>query len=229
MITAKAQAAAEQRGFCLPFDLAASGSSHIGGNVATNAGGTRFIRYGSLRHWIAGLTVVTGKGEVLRFNGRVLKNNTGYDLMALFIGQEGSLGIISEVVLRLAPAAAPRQCALLALTNTAAILKVLRCLQSQQEGLSLAAFEYWDKNSMRAVCTAQQLPLPFGATAANKQDEVSYALLEWESAAPEDALPLLQNLQDAGYAQEICLAQNSSQQQNFWRYRECISERSELL
>ena len=97
--TRTVQEEASAHGLYFPVDFASSGSSHIGGNIATNAGGVRVVRYGSLRDRVAGMTVVTGAGELLEFNGRILKNNTGYDLKHLFIGSEGTLGLVLDATL----------------------------------------------------------------------------------------------------------------------------------
>jgi FAD/FMN-containing dehydrogenase len=103
VVTQQLQAFADQQGLFYPVDFASSGSSQIGGNIATNAGGIKVIRYGMTRDWVAGLKVVTGSGELLDLNRGLVKNNTGYDLMQLMIGSEGTLGIIVEATLRLAP------------------------------------------------------------------------------------------------------------------------------
>ena len=172
MITAQVQAEAQKRGFFLPLDLAASGSSQIGGNLATNAGGTRVIRYGSLRNWLLGLTVVGARGEILRFPGPILKNNTGFDLKQLFIGQEGTLGIITEALLRLAPQPQAVQCAIAGLDNLGTTLKLLKSLRLLNK--PLMAFEYWDRAAMESVCRGLELLDPF----AGKYE--AYCLLEWE-------------------------------------------------
>src|SRR5690606_10347375 len=83
--------------------FASKGSSHVGGNISTNAGGVRVIRYGLTRQWVLGLTAVTMSGQVLRLNGALEKNNTGLDLRQLFIGSEGTLGVVTEAILKLAP------------------------------------------------------------------------------------------------------------------------------
>src|SRR5579885_869052 len=91
-----AQAAAREHGLVYPVDFAARGSCSIGGNIATNAGGIRVIRYGNTREWIAGLKVVTGNGELLDLNRGLVKNSSGYDFRHLLIGSEGTLGIVVE-------------------------------------------------------------------------------------------------------------------------------------
>jgi FAD/FMN-containing dehydrogenase len=103
------QAFAEEQGLFYPVDFASSGSSQIGGNIATNAGGIKVIRYGMTRDWVAGLKVVTGSGELLDLNRGLIKNNAGYDLRQLMIGSEGTLGIIVEATMRLQPPPAARR------------------------------------------------------------------------------------------------------------------------
>src|SRR4029079_9034995 len=88
-------------GLTWPVDFASKGSSQVGGNISTNAGGVKVIRYGLTRQWVLGLQVVTMAGEVLELNGALEKNNTGLDLRQLFIGTEGTLGIITEATLKL--------------------------------------------------------------------------------------------------------------------------------
>ena len=100
-ITQAIQAAASEAGLFYPVDFASSGSSQIGGNIATNAGGINVIRYGMTREWVAGLTVVAGTGEILELNRGLMKNNTGLDFRHLFIGSEGVLGFITEATLKL--------------------------------------------------------------------------------------------------------------------------------
>ena len=102
MITAKLQEFAEQQGLFYPVDFASSGSSQIGGNIATNAGGIKVIKYGMTRSWVAGLKVINGAGDILELNKGLAKNNTGYDLRHLFIGSEGTLGLICEATIQLA-------------------------------------------------------------------------------------------------------------------------------
>ncbi len=101
VITKTLQNFAEEKHLYYPVDFASSGSSQIGGNIATNAGGIKVIRYGSTRNWIYGLNVVTGNGDLLKLNQGLVKNSTGYDLRHLFIGSEGTLGIITEATVKL--------------------------------------------------------------------------------------------------------------------------------
>ena len=101
VITETLQKFARSKNLYYPVDFAAKGSSQVGGNIATNAGGIKVVRYGMTRNWVTGLKVVTGSGEVLDLNKSLIKNATGYDLRHLFIGSEGTLGFIVEATLQL--------------------------------------------------------------------------------------------------------------------------------
>jgi FAD/FMN-containing dehydrogenase len=142
-----AQTAALDAGFELTYDLGARGSCTVGGNVATNAGGNRVIRYGMTREHVLGLEVVLADGTVLSSLNKLLKNNAGFDLKQLFIGSEGTLGVVTRVVLRLRPAPAARTTALLACPDYGAVLDVLT--EVRREASNLTAFEvmwpdyYW--------------------------------------------------------------------------------------
>ncbi|MFT5562735.1 MAG: FAD/FMN-containing dehydrogenase, partial [Litorivivens sp.] len=101
LVTEALQNFAAEKGLFYPVDFASAGSSQIGGNIATNAGGIKVLRYGLTRDWVLGLTVVTGRGDILRLNKGLVKNATGYDLRHLFIGSEGTLGFIVGATLAL--------------------------------------------------------------------------------------------------------------------------------
>jgi FAD/FMN-containing dehydrogenase len=167
VVTGALQAFAAEQELCYPVDFASSGSSQIGGNVATNAGGIKVIRYGLTRDWVAGLTVVTGKGEVLELNRGLVKNATGYDLRHLFIGSEGTLGFIVEADIRLTEPPAPSQVMVLGLDRFADVLKVLPRFQAR---LTLSAFEFFSELALTKVLAhrtlARPLPTPYhpGAT-----------------------------------------------------------------
>jgi FAD/FMN-containing dehydrogenase len=136
----KIQERVEQDGFMFPLDLGARGSCTIGGNISTNAGGNRVIRYGMTRDLILGLEVVTADGTVLKGLRKYIKNNTGIDLKQLFIGSEGILGVVTRAALRIFPAPAERQVALCALPSFAAVASFLK-LARQHLGGELTAFE----------------------------------------------------------------------------------------
>src|SRR5215468_10132060 len=115
-----------EHGLTWPVDFASKGSSQVGGNIATNAGGVRVIRYGLTRQWVLGLEVVLASGEVLELNGALEKNNTGFDLRQLFIGSEGTLGVITEATLKLARLPARSDVMLFAVADLAGVLALFR-------------------------------------------------------------------------------------------------------
>src|SRR5690606_33201196 len=127
--------AAAEHGLMYPVDFAAKGSAHIGGSIATNAGGVKVLRYGLTRSWVQGLGVVVASGEHLRLGGALVKDNTGYDLRQLFIGAEGTLGIVVEATLRLCAPPAGLVVALCAVPDEARVLELFAHVQGH--GLTL--------------------------------------------------------------------------------------------
>ncbi|EIL96013.1 fad linked oxidase [Rhodanobacter sp. 115] len=128
--------AAREHGLIYPVDFASRGSCSIGGNIATNAGGIRVIRYGNTREWIAGLKVVAGNGELLELNRGLVKNSSGYDFRHLLIGSEGTLGIVVEATLKLTNPPPSSQVMLLALLDLDALTQVFAAFRAK---LSLQA------------------------------------------------------------------------------------------
>ena len=126
--------ACEDKGLLLPLDLGARGSATIGGNVATNAGGNRVIRYGMVREMVLGLEVVLADGTVVSNLNKMLKNNTGYDLKQWFIGSEGTLGVITRVVVRLRPLPRSQNTALVACQDFESVSKLLGWLDASTAG-----------------------------------------------------------------------------------------------
>lgn len=163
---AAAQAAAAAHGRLFPLSLASEGSCTVGGNLATNAGGVQVLRYGNMRELCLGLEVVTASGEVWHGLNRLRKNNTGYDLRDLFIGAEGTLGIITAAVLKLFPQPAGR---VVALAQVDAPEQALTLLVQAQNRLAaeLTAFELMSADALGLVHRHfPELPVPFTATAA---------------------------------------------------------------
>ena len=134
------QQAAADAGYLFPLDLGARGSCTIGGNIATNAGGNQVIRFGMMRSLVLGLEAVLADGTVVSSLNKMLKNNAGYDLKQLFIGTEGTLGVVTRAVLRLYPQLPSKITALCALRNFDAAVELLHGLQRGLGG-SLSAFE----------------------------------------------------------------------------------------
>lgn len=148
VVTEQLQQFADAQGLFYPVDFASSGSSQIGGNVATNAGGIKVIRYGMTRNWVQGLKVVTGSGELLDLNRGLIKNATGYDFRHLFIGSEGTLGLIVEVTLSLCSKPNAPSVMVLGIENMAAAMPVLQAFQS---ALKLTAFEFFSEKALGHV------------------------------------------------------------------------------
>jgi glycolate oxidase subunit GlcD len=224
MITQNVHKVAEEHGYVFPVDFAATGSSHIGGNIATNAGGVRVVRYGLIRNWVLGMKVVVGNGEVLEFNGNILKNNTGYDLKHLFMGSEGTLGIITEVTLKLTNIPKDTNVVLFATDDFSKILEVFKiCSKSP---LPMMAYEFFTDRCLDKVIHHLNVNNPF----ENKHPY--YILVEFEMREEKDNEHLETLLNDI-FSEELIsdgsIAQNSTQKKTFWKYREGISESLSIL
>jgi FAD/FMN-containing dehydrogenase len=218
VVTAQLQEFAESRGLFYPVDFASSGSSQIGGNIATNAGGIKVIRYGMTRDWVAGLKVVTGTGELLDLNRGLIKNNAGYDLRHLMIGSEGTLGIIVEATIRLATPPAAPAVMVLGASDMPAILQILQAFRDE---VRLEAFEFFSEEALAKVVEHQGLARPF-ASASNY-----YALLEFEqpdTSAEATAMACFERCVEAGWVEDGVLSQSLAQARSLWRLREDISE-----
>ncbi|MBV1932369.1 MAG: FAD-binding oxidoreductase [Porticoccaceae bacterium] len=217
-ITQTIQEYAEQEGLYYPVNFASAGSSQIGGNVATNAGGINVIRYGMTRDWVVGLSVVTGAGKILELNRGLIKNNTGYDFRHLFIGSEGTLGIICEATVRLAPAPPGRSVQVLGVNDFETITEILSIYNS---GLCLTAFEFFSDLALDKVLKHHKLPAPFTVRTPY------YVLLEFEHKDDRDlaiALALFEECNDKQLVSDGVISQNQKQAEKLWRLREDISE-----
>ena len=218
VITEQLQQYALDNELYYPVDFASSGSSQIGGNIATNAGGIKVIRYGLTRDWVMGLTVVTGKGEVLNLNAGLIKNATGYDLRHLFIGSEGTLGIITEATIKLTRQPTNLTVLLLAIPE---LDKVTSLLNAFQKEIDLTAFEFFSEEAMTKVMTHHELPRPVETQAP------FYCLLEFD-ATSEDILEKALSCFESGLEEEYILdgvmSQSQQQADELWKYREYISE-----
>jgi FAD/FMN-containing dehydrogenase len=216
-----AQEAAAQAGFELALDLGARGSCQIGGNLATNAGGNRVIQSGTARDQVLGLEVVLANGAVLSSLGKMVKNNTGYDLKHWFIGSEGTLGIITRAVLRLHPQRAARHTALVALNNYDAAVSLLRRL-STRFGNDIGAFEImWpDFYDFGVALTGARSPFA--------EAHPLYALIEHASFDAADdgerfAAALAEAL-DTQVIRDAVIAQSVADARALWAVRECTAE-----
>ncbi len=218
VVTAMLQNFAREQGLYYPVSFASEGSSQIGGNVATNAGGIRVLRYGLTRDWVSGLKVVTGTGEVLELNRGLIKNASGYDLRHLFIGSEGTLGLIAEVTLQLADPPPPGKVLLLGLSDMDALMKVFELLNSR---LTLSAFEFLTDKAMRHVRAGHNLP------AAMDSDCSLYVLSEFDCPGEAEEGIALQCFEfglEEGWLKDGVISQSDKQNADLWRYREGISQ-----
>jgi FAD/FMN-containing dehydrogenase len=218
VITEQLQNHAEEQNLFYPVDFASAGSSQIGGNIGTNAGGIKVIRYGMTRDWVAGLTVVTGKGDILELNKDLVKNNTGYDMRQLFIGGEGTLGFITEATMRLTRPAKNLTVLVLGVPEFEAIMSVLNTFQTN---IDLTAFEFFSDKAMRKVVARGDVPAPFETEAEY------YALLEFEAETEghiDQAMELFEKCMEEGWVLDGVMSQSETQAKNLWRLREDISE-----
>lgn len=216
VITETIQKFAEEKHLYYPVDFAARGSSQIGGNVATNAGGIKVVRYGMTRNWVTGLKVVTGTGEILELGKSLIKNATGYDLKHLFIGSEGTLGFITEVTLQLTQTPPPLQVLIVGVPNLESVMDVYAEFKTK---CKLTAFEMFSDIALKYVTESTGLAKPFA-------DQPFYIVIEVEANSPEDAdlLSAFEVCLEKGIALDGVIAQSQQQAKNFWRLREDISE-----
>ncbi len=216
------QETATQAGLLLPLSLASEGSCTVGGNLATNAGGTQVLRYGNARDLCLGLEVVTAHGEIWNGLSGLRKDNTGYDLRHLMIGSEGTLGIITAATLKLVPQPATQLTAWAAVPDLNSAVRLLGLAQ-RQLGANLTGFELMNHFALRLVAKHMpllQIPL-YGQTPW-------YVLLEnsdheSEAHAQKGFEALLGAAMEDGLVTDAVIAQNLQQAQALWRVRENIS------
>ncbi|MGE0100033.1 MAG: FAD-binding oxidoreductase [Hydrogenophaga sp.] len=212
---------AREAGFLLPLSLAAEGSCTIGGNLATNAGGTQVLRYGNARDLCLGLEVVTAQGEVWQGLSGLRKDNTGYDLRDLFIGSEGTLGVITAATLKLYPLPAAQLTAWAAVPSLDAAVALLG-LAHKQLGAGLTGFEVMSQFALSLVdkhFPDLRTPLwrdsPYCVLLENSDSES-------EMHAREQFERLLETALNQGTLSDAVVAENLSQAQGLWHIRESI-------
>ena len=217
------QEAAKEAGRLFPLSLAAEGTCTIGGNLASNAGGVQVLRYGNARDLCLGLEVVTAEGELWNGLRTLRKDNTGYDLRDLYIGSEGTLGIITAAVLKLFPLPAAQAVALVAVPSPQQALDLLSLAQARL-GAGLTAFEILSDTCVELVL--QHIP-----GTRRPLDEVSpwYVLLELSAATDEAQAAaameaLLETALEYEWITDAALATNLAQAEALWALRENISE-----
>ncbi|WP_242107077.1 FAD-binding oxidoreductase [Luteimonas aquatica] len=209
--------AAREHGLVYPVDFAARGSCSIGGNIATNAGGIRVIRYGNTREWVAGLKLVTGTGALVDLNRGLIKNSSGYDLRHLAIASEGTLGVIVEATLRLTDPPPPTNVMLLALPSFQVLMQVYAALR---ERLQLEAFEFFTDRALHHV-------LAHGAQAPFAEIHPYYVVTEFATGDERQearVLEAFEHCMDSGWVSDGVISQSEAQAAQLWRLREGITE-----
>lgn len=215
------QKAADEAGFFIPLDLGARGSCLIGGNIGTNAGGNRVIRYGMTREMVLGLEYVLPDGTLITGLNKMIKNNAGYDLKQLFIGSEGTLGIVTRAVLRMHPKPG---CVNAALCGLGSYDAVVRLLAEARRGLGpmLSAFEVMWPDYWQVVTETVGTRSPLAG------QHTFYVLLETQGLAEDIDGPRfmswIERVYDAGIVEDAAISQSLSDVQRFWGVRDACSE-----
>ena len=218
VITQQLQAFAESQDLYYPVDFASAGSSQMGGNIGTNAGGIKVIRYGMTRQWIMGLTVVTGRGDILHLNRGMLKNATGYDLRHLFIGSEGTLGLVTHAQIKLERPPQDLTVMVLGMDNFTDVMNVLSAFQAK---IDLTAFEFFDSVAIDKLMAHGQVQEPFESRTP------FYTLLEFEAPYEpimDKAMAIFEDCMEQGWVVDGVMSQSIAQAQELWKLREYISE-----
>ncbi|MGJ4918835.1 FAD-binding oxidoreductase [Bradyrhizobium sp. HKCCYLRH2060] len=223
IVLARVQDAAREAGLFFPLSLGSEGSCTVGGNLAANAGGVAVLRYGVMRELTLGLEVVLPDGRIWDGLRALRKDNTGYALRDLFIGSEGTLGVITGAVLKLFPRPTARATAFVAVADAAAALNLLR-LSRARCGDRLTAFEFLTSATLEMIL--RQMPdirLPFAALPE------AAVLIELSDIGEEAALTArlettLAAAMTEGLASDAVVAQDGTQAKAFWRVRESVSE-----
>jgi FAD/FMN-containing dehydrogenase len=216
------QEAAEEQGLSYPLDLGARGSATLGGNAATNAGGNRVIRYGMTRALVLGMEVVLADGSVVPMLNRMIKNNAGYDLKQMFIGSEGTLGVITRLVLRLSERPHSQNVALVAVDSFDSLARLLKHM-GQALGGTLSAFEVMWSDFYKLVTTppaASQPPLAYG--------HPYYVLIESLGADQQrDAerfIAVLEAASEGGLIADAAIARSARECAGIWALRDDVTQ-----
>lgn len=221
------QDTAAEHNLFMPLDLGARGSCHIGGNVATNAGGTEVIRYGMTRAHVLGLEAVLADGTVINAMNNMVKNNSGYDLKHLFIGSEGTLGIVTRVVIQLQPQSLSSHTALCALQDYESVTRLLAQLKHDL-GAGLTGFELmWDNYFNKVLEVESDLQNPFA------EPHPFYLLVEYKDndsvTGAERFESVLFTQLEAGLLTDALIAQSHQDAARFWQIRDGIGELFKVL
>lgn len=222
-ILADIQKAADEADKLFPLSLAAEGSCRIGGNLSTNAGGTNVLRYGNARDLVLGLEVVLPSGEIWNGLKGLRKDNTGYELKHLFMGAEGTLGIITRAVLKLFPKPRQHQTAMIALDGVDNVIRLF-ARASDAVGDALTAFEYMNRASLAVTCEHTD-----GVRDPFESAHDAYVLMELTSPRTgsdlRDAMEnFLEAAFEAGEIEDAVFAESGQQMDELWQIRETIPE-----
>lgn len=212
-----------REGLMMPLDLGAKGSCHIGGNISTNAGGIRYLRYGSLHGSVLGLEVVLASGEILDVLKPLRKDTTGYDLKQLFIGAEGTLGLVTTAAIHCPPRPKAKNATFLSCDSFPRVLETFRMAKADL-GEILSAFEFLDKESLDlATRTFADVKNPLEGSS-----DGFYVLIETsgsdEAHDAEKLQSFLESSLEAGAITNGAVAQDVTQFRAFWRVREGVPE-----
>ena len=219
VITEQVQKYAEEKGLYFPIHFSAQGSSQIGGNVATNAGGIKVVKYGLTRHWVLSLKVVTGEGEILQLGRSLVKNASGYDLKELFIGSEGTLGFIVEVTLKLTTKPLRTELLFFGFETLDSLLPIYR---QMKKNFFLHSFEFMTHSALEKV-----LSPPFSYSLPLTKPLSFYLLIEVEMHSDqmeEKLFSIYESLDKKGLIRDGLMSQSSQQTKDLWSLRENISE-----
>ena len=212
------QEAADEQGLMFPLDLGGRGSCTIGGNISTNAGGNRVIRYGMTRDMVLGLEAVLADGTVVSSLNRMIKNNAGYDLKQLFIGTEGSLGVVTRAVLRLREKPRNQATLFVALEDFAKLARFLKHMDASLSG-TLSAFEVMWNNFYRLVTTEPAKHSPPIA-----QDYPYYVLVEALGSDEVQVESALGDAYEQGLIVDAVIAQSEAQRMQLWAMRDDVEQ-----
>ncbi len=223
VVLADMMRAVEAHGLFYPVDVSTLESCHVGGNVAENAGGARAVKYGITGHWVCGLEMVTPTGEIVHLGGKRIKDVTGYNLVQLVVGSEGTLGIITKITFRLT--VKPKYVLDLLIPFDSLENAVAQVLGLLREGLSLSAIEFMDSLSIKAAEKYLNLTLPYNDSEAHLLIQIDGMEEEgvWQAAER-----VYEKLMAAG-AMEVFVADNRLTREKLWRARRNIAEALKAL